>query len=183
MLLPDHISVGLLISSKFSFSKSSLYIVITFIAVILPDLPVALFGAPGTIEYLAHRKYTNSILLAPAYSLLPLLLLSYWLKKNRTSYKIWLLYLFSLLGYYSHIFFDLITEYGTQLFYPISNRVYSLDILHSFDPFFIIISLSVISYYLFTYIKKKGVNLKVSYTFFGIYSLYMIFALIQKEIY
>jgi inner membrane protein len=42
----------------------------------------------------------------------------------------------SLLGIYAHIFFDLITSYGTQIFFPFSDKRYSLDLVFIIDFYF-----------------------------------------------
>ncbi len=47
----------------------------------------------------------------------------------------WAFYLASVLGIGSHIFFDLVTSYGTMVLQPFSDRRFSLDLLFIIDPY------------------------------------------------
>ncbi len=174
----DHISMGALISSSTNKFNLPLFMLV-LISSILPDGPIIFIGGPGTIEYLLHRSYSHSILLAPVYSFI-LTLLMFTLFKKYLKNKFIVLYSFSLLAVLSHILLDLITPFGIELFYPFSNKLYSLDILHSFDPIFLSISIIVlITFACFLYtrnIKFRTITRILSF----LYIFYFIFTLISK---
>jgi len=79
-----------------------------------------------------HRGITHSLLFAPALALFPATLFYFWgkLKNFKT---LWLL---AWIGILVHIFFDVITPFGTQLLAPFSSARYALDWMFIIDPFF-----------------------------------------------
>ena len=99
----------------------------------LPDIDVALglLGDP-IFSISHHRGLTHSLVFAPVLALLPAMIFAKFgkLKNFKT---LWFL---SLLGILLHIFFDLITPFGTQLFAPFSTARYNLDWMFIIDPFF-----------------------------------------------
>lgn len=99
----------------------------------LPDIDAALgwFGDP-IFSMSHHRGLTHSLLFAPVFALLPALLFAKWGK--RQPFKT--LWLYALTGILLHIFFDLITPFGTQLFAPVSSARYALDWMFIIDLFF-----------------------------------------------
>jgi len=54
---------------------------------------------------------------------------------RRASSGFWALYGASVLGIGSHIFFDLVTSYGTMILQPFSDRRFSLDLWFILDPY------------------------------------------------
>ncbi len=54
---------------------------------------------------------------------------------ERATYGFWAFYLASVLGIGSHIFFDVVTSYGTMLLQPFSDRRFSLDLWFIIDPY------------------------------------------------
>ena len=181
MLFFDHLAIGILLNNSFQKKFTYVPLIVVLIASILPDIPVILLGGPGTIEYLAHRKYTHSLLLAPLYSIIPIILCLYFILKSNYKNKFLSLYLLSFAGYLLHIFFDLITPFGTKLFYPLSEEIYSLDILHSFDPIFLTFSTIIIMYFFISSIKRKPISLRINIIFIILYASYMLIALLVKS--
>jgi inner membrane protein len=99
----------------------------------IPDIDVALgFFSDPIFSIHHHRGLTHSFVFAPALALLPAVILAK--LGNLKNFKI--LWLYASLGIYLHIFFDLITPFGTQLLAPFSNSRYSLDWMFIIDPFF-----------------------------------------------
>ena len=99
----------------------------------LPDID-ALFNLAGDPFFVIkhHRGITHSLLFAPVLSFLPALL-AYIVSPVKNLKHLWLM---ALLGVYLHIFFDLITSFGTQLFAPLSAERFSLDWMFIIDPIF-----------------------------------------------
>jgi inner membrane protein len=99
----------------------------------LPDIDVlfSLFG--GRLFSLQHhRGITHSFFFAPVFALLPATLF-YVVGKLRNFKLLWLT---AFLGLVIHIFFDLVTPFGTKIFLPFSAARYSLDWMFIIDPIF-----------------------------------------------
>lgn len=99
----------------------------------LPDIDVALglLGDP-ILAIQHHRGLTHSLLFAPIFALLTAMMF-FKLGKRRDFKTLWR---YGLIGILLHIFFDLITPFGTQLFTPFSTARFSLDLMFIIDPFF-----------------------------------------------
>lgn len=181
MMLLDHISTSIILTTSFKNKKikkiKNILISIAIVSAIVPDI-LAFFYHPGSIEYLSHRRFTNSLLFAPIYSFLIAALFFFIFRKTHPSFKIF--YFCSLSNYLLHIIFDLITPYGTILFYPISTKIYSMDILHSFDPVFLIISVVFIIVFVVFKIKKRFPPSKLLLMFTILYALHIILMLSFK---
>jgi len=80
-----------------------------------------------------HRQFTHSLVFIPVGALVAALLLWYFFRNQFTFAK---LYLFSFAGYSTHWFMDLITSYGTEIFWPFIDTRYSLNIVSVVDPIF-----------------------------------------------
>ena len=102
----------------------------------IPDIDVlfGVFDGPlSSIKY--HRGITHSLLFSPLFALFPAAaFLAFSKVKN-----IRLLWIVALLGIVVHIFFDLITPFGTQILSPLSKTRYALDWMFIIDPFFTLI--------------------------------------------
>lgn len=99
----------------------------------LPDIDVALgFLGDPIFSIKHHRGITHSLLFAPIFALLPAYLASRLSKINNLR----VLWLTSFIGILLHIFFDLITPFGTQLLAPFSEARFALDWMFIIDPFF-----------------------------------------------
>jgi membrane-bound metal-dependent hydrolase YbcI (DUF457 family) len=99
----------------------------------LPDIDVffSLFG--GRLFSLQHhRGITHSFVFAPLFALLPAALF-YTFGKLRNFRIVWLA---AFLGIVVHIFFDLVTPFGTEIFFPVSTTRFSLDWMFIVDPIF-----------------------------------------------
>jgi len=99
----------------------------------IPDIDVVL-GLLGDPIFAIHhhRGLTHSLLFAPVFALLPAMIF-FKLGKLKNFKTLWV---YGLLGILLHIFFDLITPFGTQLFAPFSTARFSLDLMFIIDPFF-----------------------------------------------
>ena len=99
----------------------------------IPDIDVVLglLGDP-ILAIHHHRGLTHSLLFASIFALLPAMIF-FKLVKLKNFKTLWV---YGLIGIYLHIFFDLITPFGTQLFAPFSTARFSLDLMFIIDPFF-----------------------------------------------
>ena len=99
----------------------------------LPDIDVLFSVFGGRLFSLQHhRGITHSFLFAPFLALLPAIII-YTFGKLRNFKIVWLA---SFLGIVIHIFFDLVTPFGTEIFSPLSTTRYSLDWMFIVDPIF-----------------------------------------------
>ncbi len=103
------------------------------VSVNLPDADIVanLFTDPLTAVHF-HRGFTHSFLMAPFVALLPSVVA---LLINRSARFPWL-WIAATTGVLVHIFVDLITPYGTQIFFPVDEARYSLDWMFIIDPWF-----------------------------------------------
>jgi len=103
------------------------------VSVNLPDLDVIanFFTDPLSAVHF-HRGFTHSFLMAPLIALLPSTVAR--LINNRARFR-WL-WMAATIALMLHIFIDLITPYGTQIFFPLSEARYSLDWMFIIDPWF-----------------------------------------------
>jgi inner membrane protein len=99
----------------------------------VPDIDVLLnlLGDP-LFSLKHHRGLTHSLLFAPFFALLPAALFY----RVTTLKNLKLLWIVSLIGILVHIFFDLITSFGTQLLSPLSDIRYATDWMFIIDPIF-----------------------------------------------
>ncbi|MEH6823522.1 MAG: metal-dependent hydrolase [Motiliproteus sp.] len=104
------------------------------LAALFPDIDYLLFWL-DPLRFLAdwHRSITHSLLMLPIWALLLGLLFSTLHGQSRS----WKSYSgFCALGLLSHVFADLLTVYGTQLFAPVSDYRFSLSLSYVVDPYF-----------------------------------------------
>lgn len=64
MLIIDHVAAGILVSNSNKKFRKIAIVSVCILASILPDILV-LFGVPGSIFYLDHRKFRNTIVFTP----------------------------------------------------------------------------------------------------------------------
>ena len=135
------------------------------------DIVVSIFGPEFSLRY--HRGITHSIIAAPFFALI-LGAIIY----RFSSYKnLRVLALMVALGIYSHIFFDLITSYGTVIFDPLSMKRYSWNLVFILDPF---ITLPVLAGLIWSW-RRKETALRVSIAVFLFLALYLLFCIYSRE--
>ncbi len=101
------------------------------VAVEFPDIDF-LASAFGTLTYLnVHRSITHSFVMAPLWALLLAVLFAV---VNRSELKVRDFYILCLLCQCVHIVGDLITPYGTKIFYPLSDHAAALHTTFVIDP-------------------------------------------------
>lgn len=102
------------------------------VAALAPDIDNLLF-VKGTATYLDyHRGFTHSFAGGIVVALVIAAL--FWLRRPRPRFQA--AFLLALTGVYAHIFLDLITSYGTQIFYPFTLGRYGLNLVFIIDPLF-----------------------------------------------
>lgn len=126
-----HLLTGPVISKSGFYQKLGWPATIALcVSVVLPDVDVFLSLEGNPFAYLRyHRGFTHSFLGGVALALV----VSGAVGLATRSKKFWPLFLLSLLGIYTHVFLDLITSFGTQILWPLSNR-YSLFWVFIVDP-------------------------------------------------
>jgi inner membrane protein len=109
----------------------------------LPDLDVlyARFG-DRLFSMLQHRGYTHTLLLSPVQSLLWLLVLRWWWRRNDVPWRSVAALCF--LGPFLHIFADAWNSYGVHPFWPLDNRWYYGDLVFILEPWIWVAILPII---------------------------------------
>ncbi|MBI5892188.1 MAG: metal-dependent hydrolase [Deltaproteobacteria bacterium] len=131
------------------------------VGAVIPDIDHITLRLLGPIAYLKyHRGFTHSII-----GIMPLaILIAFWVPIffKQTKERIDYLNLAGLgiLGIIAHIFLDLITSYGTQIFFPFDNYRYSLDLVFIIDPYFSLIF--ILPPILWTFKKEKARTIAVT---------------------
>jgi membrane-bound metal-dependent hydrolase YbcI (DUF457 family) len=98
----------------------------------LPDLDF-LFALGGPVlNFVHHRGMTHSLLGGAGLALLGALLLSRLVR----AHTYWRLVLWTYLGVVLHIGMDVLTPYGTQVFWPLTARRYTADAVFILDYFY-----------------------------------------------
>lgn len=179
MLSIDHVAAGLLIPQLAGRRLTREVVGVSLIASMVPDVPVVVSGWIGSIDYLSHRGASHSFLLLPLLALVPAGL-AILFAKNRSRATFGRLYILSMIIYGVHIVMDLITPFGTQVLYPLSRYPWSLDLFHSFDPFFMVISVIVIVLSAAAGRNRKALARRSLATIFSLYFGYLGFTVVQK---
>jgi membrane-bound metal-dependent hydrolase YbcI (DUF457 family) len=98
----------------------------------LPDLDF-LFALGGPLlSFVHHRGMTHSLLGGAGLALLGALLLWRFLREH----PYWRLVLWTYVGVVLHIGMDVLTPYGTQVFWPLTTRRYTADAVFILDYFY-----------------------------------------------
>jgi inner membrane protein len=169
-----HCLVGALLSKTGFSQKAGRIATIAFVVgAVFPDIDTValLLGPDLLLRY--HRGITHSVIAAPFFALF-LGLIIYRLSSFK---NLWLLTLMVALGIYSHIFFDLITSYGTIIFDPLSMKRYSWNLVFILDPF---ITIPILAGLILAWRKKK-LAFKISIALLVFLSMYLLFCLYSRE--
>jgi inner membrane protein len=129
---PTHGLIGRLVARTIWPDKAQTGLVnVVTVCSVLPDLDVLLPG--GGLDYLvSHRGMSHSFF---GVGLMALVVAWIARKMGVQSRSFGHVYLASLLGFMTHIFFDLVTTFGTLVFAPLSNYRMAWDVLFIIDPY------------------------------------------------
>jgi len=127
-----HVTTGLLLSQLIPGPSRAWSAVAGLVFTLLPDIDYFLvfWDRLAFIRY--HRGYTHSLLAVPLFALLGA-------AAGRAlggPRWFWPLFFLGLAVLSAHVFLDLATSYGTQIFNPLSRQRFSLDWLFIIDPYF-----------------------------------------------
>lgn len=110
---------------------------------VLPDSDVIISPfLDDTTRLLTHRSATHSLLVMPIVALLLATIVSRVRHGFGLSFRRWFLLFFWC--FVTHILLDWCTVYGTQLFFPITDKAYALSIVFIVDLFYTLPLLAVI---------------------------------------
>ncbi|MEW5908850.1 MAG: metal-dependent hydrolase [Thermodesulfobacteriota bacterium] len=140
-----HMTSGLLTAQAFRPSTGNrLFFILCIIGSLIPDID-NFAGLWGPEFYLIHhRGVTHSIFgaiaLAALLGFFYTALNGFYSKKKSFAILLFLVFI--------HIFLDMITSYGTQIFYPFTRHRYEIASVFIIDPFFTIslIGIALLSY-------------------------------------
>jgi len=96
-----------------------------------PDIDIAI-ASLGENTYLRwHHSFTHSAVLLPVWA--ALVAWAFWQLSGRKKFR--LLYAASVAGMLSHLFLDWITNYGTELLWPLTDARFALSWVFIVDPY------------------------------------------------
>ena len=141
-----------------------------FIGGVSADLDILIRSANDSLLFIEyHRHFSHSLFFVPFGALLVTMFL-YIFFKNKQSFKN--IYLFVTLGFLTHGLLDACTSYGTNIFWPFSEKRVSLNIISIIDPIYT----SVLLIFLIAGILTKstkyvslGILISVLYLFLGFF--------------
>jgi inner membrane protein len=127
-----HVTAGVLLSQLIPGPSRAWSMVAGLIFTLLPDIDYFLVWWDRLAFIRHHRGFSHSLLAVPLFALLGAGLGQAlggprWFKP---------LFWLGLAVLSAHVFLDLATSYGTQIFNPLSRRRFSLDWLFIIDPYF-----------------------------------------------
>ncbi len=113
-------------------------LIIAAIASIFPDIDYLSFWI-NPLLFIAdwHRSITHSLFMAPLWGLL--LTIAIVTVSPRFRKSAGYVYLYSIIGLLSHILLDILTVFGTEVFFPLSDMSVNLATTFVIDPYFTII--------------------------------------------
>ena len=112
-----------------------------------------------------HRQFTHSIIFIPFGALLAAGL--FWLV-FRKHFAFSRLYFFSVAGYSTHWFMDLITSYGTELLWPFIDTRFALNIVSVVDP---VITVGLLAFTSLALFKSRARYLPLSWLWLTLFLL------------
>jgi inner membrane protein len=148
---------------------------ITVLAANIPDIDFIMQFFGDRMFYMEqHRGLSHSILFAPFFAAFLAWIFSITLKGARFK----LLYGYVLAGILVHILFDLITSFGTMIFYPVTDKRYTFDLIFIIDPWF------TIALGLILFLSRKYKDRSISIVRGGIVfiAVYFLLAFANREI-
>ena len=143
---------------------------IGFLAGLLADIDVIIRSSTDPLLFLEyHRQFTHSLIFIPIGGLIAAAFCWLFLKK-RLSF--WRIYFYAVLGYATHCFLDVGTNYGTQILWPFSDIRFAWNIISIIDPIFTITLAILVIIALIrrsTFVARLGFLFAVCYLLFGFY--------------
>jgi membrane-bound metal-dependent hydrolase YbcI (DUF457 family) len=128
-----HLMIGFLISSLFGGSFSNQYVVLGTLMAALPDFDILLYPLWKRMPITRHHGITHTAIFVIAASVT--LFAAYGAFTGIADAK---LLMVMLLGGFSHIFCDFITNWGVPLFYPFEKKYSKINLDMSVNPYTIL---------------------------------------------
>ena len=103
------------------------------LAATVPDFDIFIHTGDALRDHAMHRHFTHALILSPvlaALALIPFL----WHKRSRPLIRP--LYLAAFVACALHTVLDVLTSYGTMIFWPFTQRRYALDVIAVADPLY-----------------------------------------------
>lgn len=170
-----HGLIGALASRAGFYQKTGRVATVAFtIGAVFPDIDFVTWFLGPDLALRYHRGITHSVIAAPFFAIL----LGAIIYRFSSFKNLRFLTLMVALGIYSHIFFDLITSYGTVIFDPLSMKRYSWNLVFILDPF---ITLPVLIGLILAW-RKKETAFKVSIIVLVFLSLYLLVCLHTRDV-
>lgn len=129
---------------------------------LVPDLDIIL-QLKGDVTYLKHHRGSSHSIVGIAVSALVIAAV---LAVAFPGYPVGTIFLWTFLGSVSHIFLDILNSYGARIFWPLSSKMYSVNLLVLADPVIILLFAGVMFW--------SGVPRSVALGAFGLMLVYLV---------
>ena len=139
--------------------KASLALICGMLGGLAPDLDVLIRSSSDpllSLEY--HRQFTHSLLFIPVGAALVALAVQGILGRS-WHWRFRDVYLYCLLGYATHALLDACTTYGTQLFWPFSDRRVAWNNISVVDP---MLTLPLLGGVLLAYFRRSVMPARIA---------------------
>ena len=154
-------------------SKQLTALLIGALAGMAPDLDIFIRSSKDPLLFLEfHRQFTHALVFIPVGALLCALVF-YPFAKSRLSFV--QIYLFSFLAYATHGLLDACTSYGTQLFWPFSDKRVAWNTVSIIDPLFTVPILVLIVLAAF---KNRAIFARVAFVYAVVF---LSLGIVQKQ--
>lgn len=170
----DSITQGLLgaVSSQAIMGKKCPFyaIILGIIAATIGDLDIIIRSKDPLTMIVYHRQFSHALIAIPLGGAFIAGLFLLLLPKLRTNWL--LLTIASMVAYATHIFLDVCTSFGTQIFWPWSHARITLNLLPIVDP---IITFLLLAGLILIIIKPARWRALMTITLLGLYILFAAF--------
>ncbi len=151
-----HLTSGYFLKKNLLDKKSKFYLVFFLLAALSPDIDIIWSWSNISL----HRVITHSLLLSPIFTIFISGIFYLFVRKNK-KFKFKKIYFISLSWILVHIFLDYIVVWWVPLFYPFSEKYYSLNLYtYVLDPFLFLVTFSIIIFSILSYHWKIDFNKK-----------------------
>lgn len=147
--------IGITASQVVSTRKEKLLAaVLGFFSGMVADLDVLISSSTDPLlELEYHRHFTHSLIFIPIGGLICATVFYYLIPRLKTKLSFKRTYFFCVAGYATHALLDACTTYGTQLFWPFSDKRIAWNTVSVIDPLF---TLPLIALLLFAVFKRSN---------------------------
>mgnify|MGYP000190003365 CR=1 FL=1 len=116
--------------------ESKTFLVFSLLTANAPDIDILFLFAGVEAYFKHHRGFSHSIFLIPIWGAIPAAL-AYYISRKKLGFRASWLWFSGMVAV--HVLLDWLTSYGTEIFWPISTRLFSANLFPIVDPILVIL--------------------------------------------